>query len=292
MKTAIFILLSGMLLPPLLGACVLESFPQILILNTQQLSSGEIIANSNCSPEIKEEFASFVANYPGKILKTKFLASMLTAVFPTQEINLQPAVITILGLNDYLKEQKILDSSYLLQEVAAISGKKALVSTGQGNWQINHLRSGQLGRQYFSITSEQKKQYWISALLLINTKALVAKQNLGVGKLTAQDLGSLQINTSAPQDLFIDQDLLPFLRLNRPLNAGEWLTKQAVSPLTLVENGDSVIVHMRASNISLQTTAMALQAGKYDDNIKLKTIPDNKIISAKVINFNQVKVDL
>lgn len=122
----------------------------------------------------------------------------------------------------------------------------------------------------------------------------VAARNLPFGHVVSDgDVNWIsQKRQDLPAGLVLDSASLTGMRLRRPLQAGESITRAVLAQPKVVEKGDWVQLVLRARGFSIVTTGVAQQAGESGDKIKVIQANSKKLFVGKVVGKNKVEIGL
>jgi flagella basal body P-ring formation protein FlgA len=194
------------------------------------------------------------ADYPGGLLKLKTLKVILNGqvLVPDGEFTLVP----------------VLRSS---------SGKPTNLVTVD-------LYSGQRRLRRFQVQTEWE---W-EATVATAARNLPFGHTLSEGDFSWVDRKSQDV----PADLVLDAGALAGMRLRRPLQTGDLITREVLTAPLMVEKGDVVQLALRSSGFSIVTTGTAQQAGGSGDKIRVIQPESKRVYIGKIVGKNKVEITL
>ena len=111
-------------------------------------------------------------------------------------------------------------------------------------------------------------------------------------KLSSQFFSKKTFYDDGRSHLFRDIENIRFYKTNKKLVKGEALKTTDLSPLSLIKPGQKIKVILKGKNISLKSSAYTRTLGKIGDFIEVFNTKTNKKVTAQVIDFNTVMVQL
>jgi len=126
----------------------------------------------------------------------------------------------------------------------------------------------------------------------IFAKVQVASSSLAKGTiLTAQHLQSKRINISsnAGSTVTDNKDLIG-MELKRPVRTGETLRFTYVKKPNIIIKGQTVIMRVSSSRLSVQAPGIAMKDGRLGEQIKVRNEQSNRIITAMVVAPGEVSL--
>jgi len=278
------------LLSPLTSyaTCEIETYERIIKIN--KIQDERIIKSSNCSEDIRTEFTKFVSNTSGKMN-----AKHLKRYFKNEnglDLNIKPKSFTIKDI-DILIQESIQDNSIVVKNINSLFSTSSLNLAAADTLNITCQSCDRPGEKNILLTLNKKK-IWLSALIHRKRKAYtLAKSITDLNmKLDRSFFKETIISDKGHTLLFEDLDQISFYKPTKLLRAGEVLKKYDLRRRVLVKFGQKVQVNIANQSIKLKTKAVARRNGYIGDLIELVNEKSNKVIQAKVVNYNKVEVQL
>ena len=94
-----------------------------------------------------------------------------------------------------------------------------------------------------------------------------------------------------PENALTTLDNIGFYKSNKTIVQDSVVSNLDLQAVNLINFGTPVSITLQSQNISLQRTAMPMRSARFGEIIELKG-PNNKNISGKVVDFNQVVIEL
>lgn len=123
--------------------------------------------------------------------------------------------------------------------------------------------------------------------------ALVANSKMPAGSvISAADFYQKEVDLSLVDGTpVVSLDKLKTMRLKKTVYKGDVVTRNNIEVLPNVLVGQKVAVTANVGNVSIRTTAIALEDGKIGDRIKVKTMDNSSEYQVNVIGSRLVTVD-
>lgn len=268
--------------------CKIESFNVIVKFN--KVLDDSIISSTDCDGSVKEVFINFVSNIEGKIPN-----SQLKNIFKSEyskDVSFTPKTIKVISANNLLEEKLKLSNIYV-KNVRSLYGNASLNLKSDINLRAMCSNCNLPGEKSIKITV-LSKQIWVSADFLVRRKALTLKSDISPfkGEISKALVEETSILDSGNDQLFSDYENLKYYRANKSLLRGQVIKINDLTPKTLVRYNQNVEVLVKGSKVALKSRAVAREAGKLGETIRLYNPKSKKIINARVIDFNKVMVEL
>ncbi len=120
----------------------------------------------------------------------------------------------------------------------------------------------------------------------------VASRNLERGQvITEADVEVRLMNIAQAGNGFTeDTERLVGMTLKRPLRAGETLRLSHLQPTKVVARGDKVVVEARSNGLTVVAEGSALAAGHVGEQIRVRNLQSNRVVSATVVAAGRVEI--
>lgn len=249
----------------------------------------DIIKNSDCSNSINSRFVDLIQSADGKVSNSfvkKYLGNN------ENQIEISPKVIEVKKISHILNEKLNLDSLFIIN-VSSLHGKSSLNLSANENFSVKCNACDSMGLKNLKVTFKNKS-IWFSAKLGQNVSVLKPIQHLNrqTPVLSKKDFVTSKIQVYQRTNHFTDLDNIQFYRLNRNLNAHDFLKNTDVTPKSLVNFGQKVHLKIKTKTIELKSVGIAKKGGKLGDFIEVQNIKTKKIFLGKIVDFNKVVVEI
>lgn len=271
------------------SACKIVSFPKVIKLN--KVLDESVIKQSDCSREIINTYIDFISGATG-VLTSEHLTQIFKSEYDL-DIELSPASIEIKSINEILTELIQIPKSLSLTEISSLYSKASLTLTPKDHLQVECKDCESAGEKNIKLLINNSP-IWFSIKILSKRQGLVI--NLEINPFNTNLTEDMFTFTSVFDDgrthLFHDRENLKFYKANKRLIKGEFLKTTDLSPITLVKMGQKIKVILKGKNVALKSSAISRQSGKIGDFVEVYNQKTSKKISAQVIDFNTVMVEL
>lgn len=103
---------------------------------------------------------------------------------------------------------------------------------------------------------------------------------------------SITLETQKPLNFFEDMPSIGFLKTTRAIKKGDILLESHFTYESVVRTGEVLTIELKGDSISLLTQGKALQRGKINETIQVKSIKTSKVFSAKITKPGKAEVTL
>lgn len=271
------------------NTCTLDSYPLLITADMTSIPvSRESILKTTCS----EQRIRKVFNH----LKTDGAIDFTTAknLF---NVKLSPQKISYYNLTEIANEKLSIPADTKLFEVNFISNRKVLPLDNLNQLSLNCSTCLSAGSKNISLNikrDDRQETEWLTANMKTKMETLVAARSISVNyrPLEKSDF-KIQYNyVNGPEQIFTDPEQLKFYQLSRRIEGGEQLTRQHLAPVLLVSPGTEVNTLLVSDGIKLEGRATAVNGGHLGERIRLRHSRTNRILNGKVVDFNQVVLNL
>ncbi len=275
------------------GLCHIKSSSRIILVDSKKLAFSDIAKAENCKPETQIRFLEMISSASGSLR-----ADMIKENF-SEKVKITPRVIRINTLNTILGNRYNTFDKWVWTDIKFVSGKSAIRLTQNEKLDFNCDFCKNLGNKSINMVivdplKASNRTEWFNASLKVEATALVSNDDIQV---TADGLNPASfiektILTAKPENFFTNKSKLLFYKLTRPLQKGEPLMFNHITPANLVRQGRAATIILKNSTMSLSGKAMPLSNGKIGEIIQLRNQKSKKVMVGKVIDFNKVVIEL
>jgi len=250
-----------------------------------------IIFESDCNENVQINFVRLISSANGK-LNSKHLQAIYKSEYKL-DVNFKPENIEVMEIKEYISENMAKDHSLSFSSINSFY-KNASINLSQNDFvevQCNNCSTP--GNKNFKLLLN-KKVIWLSGKLLLRRTAFVTKKDINAfnDKLSKSLFEESVIFSEGKEQLFTDLKNIHFYTANKKILNGKSLRSNDLSPLDLIKYGRPVKVILKSKTLSLRSSAVAKQAGKYGQMIELYNQKTKKKIFGRVVDFNTVVVEL
>lgn len=271
------------------SACSLHSYAQIIKLNKKLDSS--IIKKTDCSPEIQEEFINFVSSATGKLN-----AKHLKHIFQSEiggDVSFFPKTLSVYNIEEQLSKLLDLDEETIIGKVTSLHHSASIQLEDQDKITALCNNCETAGQKNIKL-HVNKEAIWLSGQVYIKRTGFIINEELNPfrNKLDQSLFSHKTFFDDGRSHLFSDIANIRFYQTNKKLEKGQVLKTSDLSPLTLIKPGQKIKVILQGKNISLKSSAYTRSLGKFGDFIEVYNTKTNKKVTAQVVDFNTVMVQL
>lgn len=278
--------------------CDVELFSKIYRMNSNQsLQARDLIKTSTCSPEITNKLAMLVTSSEG-VVASDFLKAELQKDFPEITITFINKKLSLMDLNSVLKDQLLQNSNLYFSQLRSLNGSSTLgIVEGEQIRSVcdscQHFGEKNIKIDIINVVSNTNRTLWFSTKIMAKVKVVKAKRNISFQQknLDAKDFYFEEVMTMTPENALTTLDNIGFYKSNKTIVQDSVVSNLDLQAVNLINFGTPVSITLQSQNISLQRTAMPMRSARFGEIIELKG-PNNKNISGKVVDFNQVVIEL
>lgn len=250
----------------------------------------DLIKNSTCNDEIKNEILTYISNVEGKVL-TPILSKQLSEKYSI-DIFINPEIINVIDLKNEITKYLNINENEKIFNLKSLNNSSSVQSDSDEinfscencNFPGQHNLKIEINQQSFWFNFEIKKEY----LVWIATQDIAPfSDNLNPNNFiqkTIYDIGN--------KNFFQNLTTLKFYKTNKQIKADQPLLISQLSPISLVRPGKKVSLIIKGKSLSIKNHAISKQSGNYGDYIELQNINSNKKFMAKVSDFNTAEIEL
>lgn len=299
MKLAFFLLCLIFCASTYAAECTVNLYSKVYRLDSRQpLGSRDIILKSDCELSVAERLAQIVSSATGTI-GVDFLKRELAREFPEQNINIFPRKISLLELNNALRDNLTANSNLYFFDTKSLNGVNSVGlqeeevlrpacevchSFGERNIKIDIVNT----------LSSSMRTLWFSSRILAKVKVFKAKRNISFQQkhLEAEDFYADEIYTMSPDNIVTSIENIKFYKANKTLLQGSPVSNLDLQAVNLISYGIPVQVILKNNNISLSRTALPVRSAFLGETVELKNPANNKVIAGKVVDYNKVVIEI
>ena len=145
----------------------------------------------------------------------------------------------------------------------------------------------------FSVNGYAQKKIWATVVIEVLGPVVVTQRPLGRYKPIGED--DIEIKTmdlsDLPDDVITDPGAVLGKRTTRAIGAQVPLSADSVELPPLVKRGDLVVIVAESKGLKIMTRGQVKKKGRMGEQIPVVNLDSNKVIYARVIDANTVKVD-
>ena len=278
--------------------CGIELYSKVYRLSDDQaLQARDLVKATTCSPEITNKLAGLISNSQGTV-GADFLKSELKKDFQDVEINFTNKKLSLLNLNDTLKDQLLTNSNLYFTQARSLNGVSSL-----GLLEGEHLRpicdactsfgEKNIKIDITNVVDNTNRTLWFASKIMAKVKVVKAKRSISFQQksLSPEDFYLEDVMTMNPDNALTTLDNIRFYKSNKTILQNAVVSNMDLQAVNLINYGTPVSVSLVSNSISLQRTAMPMRSARFGEVIELKG-PNNKNISGKVIDYNKVVIEL
>lgn len=271
------------------SACKIISYPEIIKLN--KVLDSSIIKSSNCPKSIQGDFIDFVSSATGS-LNSKHLSHIFKTEYQL-DIQFMPKTIKVKTIEEKLTEVLNLGSETVITKITNLHSESSLQLTIKDKISANCNSCESAGQKNIKLYVN-KNPIWLSGQVFIKRSGFIVNQEINPfqEKLSRNLFSKKTFFDDGKKHLFKDIKEIRFYKTNKRLEKGNVLKTSDLSPLTLVRPGQKIKVILKGKNISLKSSAYSRAQGKIGDFIEVYNTKTNKKVTAQVVDFNTVMVQL
>jgi len=145
----------------------------------------------------------------------------------------------------------------------------------------------------FSVNGSGQKKIWAIATIEVLGPAVVTRKPLG--RYQPIEEGDIELKTidlsDLPDDVITDPELILGKRTTRAIGAQVPLRADNVELPPLVKRGDLVVIIAESRGLKITTRGQVKKKGRLGEQIPVINLDSKKVLYARVIDANTVKVD-
>jgi flagella basal body P-ring formation protein FlgA len=145
----------------------------------------------------------------------------------------------------------------------------------------------------FKVNGKLFKRVWATATLEVLAEVVITKKPLGRHKpITEDDLMVLKMDLAkVPSDVITDPEVVLGKRTRRAIGSQTVLRANLVEFPPLVRRGDMVMIVAETQGLKISALGQVKKKGALGDRIPVINFESKKVLYARVVDANTVKVD-
>ena len=145
----------------------------------------------------------------------------------------------------------------------------------------------------FEVNGKSYKKVWTTATIEVLAEVVITKKPLGRHKpITEDDIEVRQIDLArAPSDVITDPEAVLGKRTRRAIGSQTVLRANLVEFPPLVRRGDVVVIVAETNGLKITALGQVKKKGAKGDRIPVVNFESQKVLYARVMDANTVKVD-
>ncbi len=274
--------------------CFIKSSPVLLFIENNIFNYKDVVQNSDCPEEIKQQFSTFASQASGILTEQKINHYIQRNNI---YINLIPSTVNIKQVVDLLHKDVLNDNSYFLRNLKQLSDNKVLMLTQEHKINLECENCNNTGTKNVKLVisnGTEKRAYWLTLELLRKRIALRAKETISpFTSLSSQNLfEKVEVPLEENVELFTNVEQLMFYQTNKTIKKGQFLTNADLNANILVRAGRKVHVEIIKNKLHLKTIGVSHSSGKINELIEVQNPETRKKYLAKIIDENKVLLEL
>jgi flagella basal body P-ring formation protein FlgA len=145
----------------------------------------------------------------------------------------------------------------------------------------------------FSVNGSVHKKVWTTAMIEVLGPVVVTRKPLGRHKpITEDDIEMQSLDLSnLPANVLTDREAVIGKRTKRAVGAQTPLRADSIELPPLVKRGDLVVIIAESENLKITTLGQVKKKGRRGERIPVVNLDSKKVLQARVVDANTVKVD-
>lgn len=259
----------------------------------QKIQVKDIIKSSTCNDAINSNLVSLISEQKS----TEVFASTIEKTID-KDVHITPRKIVVNDLSNTLHEQLVANSNLFFFDLKSINQFKTIALNEDESLRAVCDSCTGLGDRNIKIeisnpSANTMRSLWITTKIFAKAKVVKAKRTIGFQQksLSADDFYIDETYTMMPDQLLGNIENINFYKPNKTILQGSIITNLDIQPVNLVNYGIPVKAILKSQSISLTKMAQPVRSAQYGEVVELK-VGNNKSISGKVIDYNQVVIEL
>ena len=145
----------------------------------------------------------------------------------------------------------------------------------------------------FDVNGKLYKRVWATATIEVLADVVITKKPLGRHKpITEDDIMVLKMDLAkAPADVITDPEMVLGKRTRRAIGSQTMLRANLVEFPPLVKRGDVVVIVAETNGLKITALGQVKKKGALGDRIPVVNFESKKVLYARVVDANTVKID-
>jgi len=281
-----------------LSECNVHFYPTIFYFEkTEDPSPDYFFKKTDCPADVQQKIIKAIYSYDSN-LKAKYVEKILSEEIPDYKVKIHPAQFKFIEFKNYLQNHLILAKDQVIIKTNLLNNSPFLKLDNEQKIKFTCDDCHFLGHKNIKISiynsmSGISINEWVNAEVATKTKVLISNKNINPSNrgFLENDFREDYIYASKPEIYFSSLNEIQFYRPTQSLAEGNILKNNDIIPFDIVKYGHPTTIIFQKDGISLSGTAIPVKNAKYNEIVKLQR-QNKTYVSGRVINFNQVKVDL
>lgn len=225
------------------------------------------------------------------------------------DLRIPPKVIVTRRFVEVSREEiQTLVSKYILENMPAVNGdvrvkgvqvaESVQLPTGRVTYKVTPPRNlKMIGKIpisiHFDVNGNYQKRVWATATVEVLAEVVVTKRPLGRHKpLTKDDIELQRMDLSnVPANVITDPEAILGKRTRRAVGAKTILRSDLIEFPPIVKRGDLVMIIAESDGFKITALGQVKKRGRLGERIPVINFDSKKILYARVVDANTVKVD-
>ena len=225
------------------------------------------------------------------------------------DLHIPPKVMVTRRFIEVSREEiQELVSNYILENIPAVSGDVRIkgvqvaeavqLPTGRVTYKITPPRNltmiGKIPISIdFDVNGNYQKRVWATATVEVLAEVVITKRPLGRHKpLNEDDIELQRVDLSnVPANVITDPETILGKRTRRAIGAKTILRADLIELPPLVKRGDLVMIIAESDGFKITALGQVKKRGRLGERIPVINFDSKKILYARVVDANTVKVD-
>lgn len=276
--------------------CNVELFAKIYKLDKNQiLFPKDIVKNNSCNEETLTKISKLLSQVE---TNDGFSISKIEKEIGDNFVHITPRKLAIIDLSSELRAQLTPNSNLYFLDIRSMNKLNVLSLSEEESLKINCESCSTLGEKNIKIEilnpiANSQKTLWMSSKIFAKVKVIKAKRSLSFQQksLSPEDVYTDETLTMMTDNLLSTTEHIQFFKPNRTILQGSILTNMDITPVNLVNYGVPVKATLKSDSIGLTKIVTPTRSAQFGEMVELK-VGNNKTISGKVIDYNQVVIEL
>lgn len=274
--------------------CNLELPAKIYRLDKNQaLLAKDILKNSTCPEETNQKVINLLSQTNGDTY-----VSSIENQLGNQNVHITPRKVSINFLSETLREQLTAESNLYFFDIRSVNQQSSLNLEESDTIKAVCESCNTYGNKNIKVEITNNingnvKALWYTSKIFAKVKVIKAKKTLSFQQksLSSDDFYTDETYTMLPDNLLGSLENIQFYKPTKTLMTGTILTNMDIMPVNLVNYGTPARVVLKNQTINLVKMATPIRSAQFGESVELK-VGNNKTITGKVIDFNQVVIEL
>jgi flagella basal body P-ring formation protein FlgA len=261
--------------------------------SSQPLTQSEFIKGSNCYLKTLNQVGQLISRQKGEFSITQIENEIGNGI-----VHITPRKIQLLDLSTVLRDQLVVNSNLYFFDIRSLNGLKNISLSEEESLKASCESCTSYGEKNIKIDiynpiSNNLKSNWIVTKIFAKIKVFKAKRSLSfqTSKLSPEDFYEDETFTMMPESILGTLEHIEFFKPNKTIIQGATILSMDLQPINIVTFGIPVKAILKNSSINLSKMASPTRSAQFGEMVEIK-INNNKSITGKVIDYNQVVIEL